>query len=75
MATHGSKRYSEISRKICAKFRVSKLNDLQERVLKAYDEGKDVLVCSKTGSGKSIMYQETIFAAKCADPIVIVTRL
>jgi superfamily II DNA helicase RecQ len=45
--------YAEISEK----FSISELNDHQKDVIEAQLSGSDILVCTRTGSGKSLMYQ------------------
>jgi replicative superfamily II helicase len=44
--------YAEISEK----FSISELNDHQKEVIEARLSGSDILVCTRTGSGKSLMY-------------------
>ena len=37
----------------------------QEKVIRSYLEGKDVLFCSPTGNGKSLTYEMATFVFKC----------
>jgi superfamily II DNA helicase RecQ len=54
----------EVKKKIIEKFGITDLNSHQERAIDALRRGNDVFVGTKTGSGKSLIYESAPLALK-----------
>ncbi|XP_064641927.1 ATP-dependent DNA helicase RecQ-like [Lineus longissimus] len=65
--------FDRIEKKICEIFHVLELTDFQRKAIKSSMNGKDVLVVSKTGSGKSLIVEEVhAIDNRTKDAVVIV---
>jgi ATP-dependent DNA helicase RecQ len=65
---------ADFQAKICEKFNIYSLTDNQNKSIMAIIDGKDVLVGTKTGSGKSLTYEAipVVFPGSC---VVIIAPL